>query len=107
MVDESLPVVLGTACPSNIPGCDALGFWTCGQGEVPVCVTDPMLCPPVTPSGGDSPSTGGLFTVPETDEEPPPPVTTTCASGTTPGAPMALLVLWLMARIRRRSSLGV
>jgi hypothetical protein len=106
VIDESLPVVLGTACPTNIANCDALGVWTCGPGEVPVCVTDPTLCPAwATPDPGasTSPGAGGVFTPPETNEEPLEPVTTTCASGPTPQAPWVLVMLWLVARLRRRA----
>jgi hypothetical protein len=98
IVDEALTVILGSPCQTNLVNCDALGVWSCSQGEVPVCVTDPTLCPPHM--------SGGIFSTPETPVEPPAPVTTTCASGPTPEVPMVLLVLWLMARVRRHVRSG-
>ena len=106
VIDESLPVVLGTPCPTNIAHCDAMGIWTCGPGEVPVCVTDPRLCPAwTTPDPGSSTPGGGVFTTPEEEAEPLEPVTTACSTGPAPGAPWALLALWLWARARRRQEL--
>jgi len=106
VIDESLPVVLGTPCPTNIAHCDAMGIWTCGPGEVPVCVTDPRLCPAwTTPDPGSSTPGGGVFTTPEEEAEPLEPVTTACSTGPAPGAPWALLTLWLWARARRRQEL--
>ena len=107
VIDESLPVVLGSPCPTNTPDCDAMGVWSCGPGEIPVCATDPALCPPSTSGDSGDPGTGGdaaggIFSVPEPSVESPAPVTTSCASGPTPEVSVVLLVLWLMVRARRR-----
>lgn len=107
VVDESLPVVLGTACPTNTPNCDALGVWTCGPGEVPVCVTDPTLCAgsdsvdPTTSTPADQVG-GGTFTTTTTKTESQERVTSTCASGPNPGPGWLLLIAWLLCRARRR-----
>ena len=107
VVDESLPVVLGTACPTNTPNCDALGVWTCGPGEVPVCVTDPTLCAgsdsvdPTTSTPADEVG-GGTFTTTTTKTESQERVTSTCASGPNPGPGWLLLIAWLVCRARWR-----
>jgi hypothetical protein len=109
VVDESLPVILGSPCLTDTPGCDALGAWACGPGDVPVCLTDPALCPDdpdidAGTIGPDEDPPGGVFSPGQEPSEPPGKVTSTCAGGPTPSVPLALLVLMLTgwARGRRR-----
>jgi hypothetical protein len=107
VVDESLSVILGSPCLTDLPDCDALGMWGCGLGEMPVCVTDPALCPGHSESDTGDPwpagdSAGGVFTPADQPGAPPEQVSSTCAGAPAPSIPLALLLLALTAWTRGR-----